>query len=230
MFEETLPIIKIERVQNKVLWNRYMQSYNRLHGKNAGKVNEISLFHGTRDKPADTICRSEEGFDMRFSREGMWGQANYFAKNASYSHNYSHLLTDGTREMILARVLTGVSYSCKSDPSLRMPPEKPQRSSRANQLQQVRYDSVNGETNGSVVYMTYSNDRAYPAYIITYSDPSGTTTASTSASRATSNNTTATPGHPASTPATSNSTTEPASTTTDSSYYSYYYNNYCKLM
>ncbi len=32
----------------------------------------------------------------------------------------------------------------------------------------VRYDSVNGVTRGYTVYMTYDNDNAYPAYIITY--------------------------------------------------------------
>ena len=28
---------------------------------------------------------------MRYSAPGMWGTANYFAVNASYSHNYAHL-------------------------------------------------------------------------------------------------------------------------------------------
>ena len=172
-FQETMPdahVIKVQRVQNKELWSRYMQCMRRMHEKNAGKVNEKHLFHGTRGEPAEKICRSEEGFDMRFSREGMWGQANYFAANASYSDTYSHQNSAiSTREMILANVLTGDSYVSARDSTLRMPPEKHQHSIGDNQLQQVRYDSVKGETSGSVVYMTYSNDRAYPAYIITYS-------------------------------------------------------------
>ena len=31
-----------------------------------------------------------------------------------------------------------------------------------------RYDSVSGDTGGSKVYITYDNDKAYPAYLITY--------------------------------------------------------------
>jgi hypothetical protein len=31
-----------------------------------------------------------------------------------------------------------------------------------------RYDSVQGETNGSTVYMVYANKKAYPEYLITY--------------------------------------------------------------
>ena len=168
-FQATMPdacVVKVQRVQNKELWSRYMQCMSRMQEKNA--VNEKFLFHGTRGEPAEKICRSEEGFDMRFSREGMWGQANYFAVKASYSHGFAHNGANGY-EMILAKVLTGDSYYSPSDSTLRMPPEKHQHSTGENQLQQVRYDSVNGMTNGSVVYMTYSNDRAYPAYIITYS-------------------------------------------------------------
>ena len=162
-------ILGVQRVQNKWLWDRYMTAKQRLHKKNAGMVNEKELFHGTRDKPAETICRSEEGFDMRFSRQGMWGQANYFAVNASYSDSYSyHDSSSETNEMILAKVLTGDSYYCRQDSTLRMPPEKKQAPSGDAQVQQVRYDSVTGDTHGSQVFMTYSNDLAYPAYIITY--------------------------------------------------------------
>ena len=59
-----------------------------------------------------------------------------------------------------------------------MPPEKPTTSHSDSkvQLKQLRYDTVNGVTNDTKVFMTYSNDKAYPAYLIVYS-----TTATTSA-------------------------------------------------
>ena len=170
-FAETMAnmhVLSVQRVQNKALWERYVQFNQRLRKRNAGKVNEKRLFHGTRNNPAENICRSAEGFDARFSREGMWGQANYFAVKAEYSDSYAYH-KDGNKEMILAKVATGDSYQCSPDPTLRMPPEKQQSTAGSNQLQQVRYDSVNGTTNGSAVYMTYSNELAYPAYIITYS-------------------------------------------------------------
>jgi hypothetical protein len=44
------------------------------------------------------IYTSEKGFDMRFCEKGMWGIANYFAVNASYSNSGYHYTTkDGDR-------------------------------------------------------------------------------------------------------------------------------------
>ena len=178
---ETLPnarIISIKRIQNKWLWEKYEQSRRRMYDKNAGRVNEKQLFHGSRKTSAERIYDSEEGFDMRFSSQGMWGQANYFAADAQYSDSYAYVKTDGNKELLLARVLTGDSYTSQSDQTLRMPPEKPTTSHSDSkvQLKQLRYDTVNGVTNDTKVFMTYSNDKAYPAYLIVYS-----TTATTSA-------------------------------------------------
>ena len=170
-FRESLPdfpILSIKRVQNCWLWVRYAQAKTQLQSK--GAVNEMELFHGSRTTPSDNICSSEEGFDMRFSRQGLWGQANYFAVKAYYSHHYAYLLNRKTctKEIILAKVLTGDSIECDPDSTLRFPPEKQNR--RNIRLKQVRYDSVNGMTQGYKIYMTYANDRAYPAYVITYKD------------------------------------------------------------
>ena len=178
---ETLPnarIISVHRIQNKWLWEKYEQSRRRMYDKNAGRVNEKQLFHGSRKTSAEMIYDSEEGFDMRFSSQGMWGQANYFAADAQYSDSYAYVKTDGNKELFLARVLTGDSYTSQSDQTLRMPPAKPTTSHSDSkvQLKQLRYDTVNGVTNDTKVFMTYSNDKAYPAYLIVYS-----TTATTSA-------------------------------------------------
>jgi hypothetical protein len=53
------------------------------------------MYHGTSATSPEIIYMSEEGFDMSYSREGMWGHANYFAKNASYSHNYRFKIPGG---------------------------------------------------------------------------------------------------------------------------------------
>ncbi len=169
-FEDTMPeyvIVDIQRVQNKWIWQRYAIAKHRIGGKNNGRINELELFHGSRTAPAKSICKSEEGFDMRFSREGLWGRANYFAQDASYSNDYAYN-GKGIKEIMLAQVLTGDSYACNADRTLRMPPEKPsQDSDRSSQLIQ-RYDSVSGVTNNCKVFMTYCNENAYPAYIIRY--------------------------------------------------------------
>ena len=167
-FQSTMPsttIRSIERIQNQWLWKKYAQHKKMIEEKNGGAGNEMELFHGTRDNMPKEIYNSEEGFDMRFSAQGMWGQANYFAVNASYSNSYAH--TNGMRhkEMFLAKVLTGNSHACSSDKTLRMPPKSYTAGSK---LGQARYDTVTGITNGSRVYMTYDNHKAYPAYLITY--------------------------------------------------------------
>lgn len=66
------------------------------------------LYHGTRDTDPMMIYNSEEGFDMRFSRPGMWGQAVYFAKNSRYSNNYAHLLPNNHKQMFYAKVNVGL--------------------------------------------------------------------------------------------------------------------------
>ena len=168
-FLTTMPsgnIIKIERIQNKWLWEKYSQHSDRMKRKNGGYIDEKLLFHGTRNTPPSCIYQDEEGFDMRFSNAGLWGNGNYFAVNASYSHGYAHVLSDGTctRQMFLAKVLTGHSAKCTSNSSLRMPPVR-QHSAKGGDM---RYDTVTGETGGSQVFITYSNDKAYPFYLISY--------------------------------------------------------------
>ena len=165
LFQETLSsatIVKIERVQNEWLWEKYFQHSVRMKKKNEGIINEKMLFHGTRNTPPSSIYQDEEGFDMRFCNAGMWGIGNYFAVNASYSNNYAHRLSDGTKQMFLAKVLTGDSIQLQPTKSLRMPPEKNSSKGR------VTYDTVAGHTNGSQVFIAYSNDKAYPFYLISY--------------------------------------------------------------
>lgn len=68
--------------------------------------------------------------------------------------------------MFMATVLVGDYYQAgtKTDSSLKVPPFKLTQ----NGAEQVRYDSVQGFTGGSTVYITYENGRAYPSYLITY--------------------------------------------------------------
>ena len=171
IFQKTMPnntIVQIIRIQNKWLWEKYVFQKKRLKVKNNGMINELELFHGTRSNDPKVLYANEDGFDMRYSAQGMWGQANYFAVNASYSHNYAHTTPDGAREMFLVKVLTGDSFNSPPNKSLRKPPMKALGASGEVSFSQVQYDTVTGVTNGSQVYMTYDNDKAYPAYLIKY--------------------------------------------------------------
>ena len=105
---------------------------------------------------------------MRYCHSGMWGRGNYFAVNASYSNGYAHNEAGGVRQMLMANVLTGHSYHCHSNRSLTQPPFREHQGTQDNSTVTHRYDTVNGVTGGSKVYITYDNDKAYPAYLISY--------------------------------------------------------------
>jgi len=167
--KETIPNIqiqKIERIQNKWLWEKYCAARRVLHKKNDGNVNEMNLFHGTSSNDPAKIYNGEHGFDMRYCSSGMWGIAIYFARNASYSNSYRFTTPDKKFQMFLASVLVGdCTHVIPNDSSLRKPPSKSTKNSLGFKED---YDSVSGDTRGSKVYMIYENGRAYPQYLITY--------------------------------------------------------------
>eukprot|EP01112_Ceratiomyxa_fruticulosa_P020406 TRINITY_DN6931_c0_g1_i1.p1 TRINITY_DN6931_c0_g1~~TRINITY_DN6931_c0_g1_i1.p1 ORF type:complete len:172 (+),score=43.69 TRINITY_DN6931_c0_g1_i1:1-516(+) len=152
--DQTLPsakIVKIERVQNTWQWKHY--TYMRENLPSGNPCVEKMLFHGTGQNSPALIHQGGDGFDMRHSKEGMWGRANYFAQNASYSDAYAYN-GSGFKQMFLARVAVGKNHHTAPDSKIIKPPEG--------------YDNISGETNGSVVYMMYAPYRAYPEYLITY--------------------------------------------------------------
>ena len=128
---------------------------------------EKLLFHGTRDTDPKEIYKGDSSFDMRFSRQGPWGKGNYFAVNTSYSDAYTHSV-HGTdmKKLLVAFVLTGLSYYSEQDKSLTKPPYCSEQDDSSGI--QCRYHSVNGVTGGNTFYITYDNNLAYPAYVITY--------------------------------------------------------------
>jgi Poly(ADP-ribose) polymerase catalytic domain len=119
------------------------------------------MYHGTSNTDPKLIYTSEEGFDMKYSAQGMWGHANYFAKNSEYSNSYAYRHPSGNRQMFVATVLIGDTIILASDRNLRMPPTNPTTGKP--------HDSVQGHTGGSDVIMVYSNKKVYPQYLLTYS-------------------------------------------------------------
>ena len=159
-------IRQVERIQNKPLWGKYMDRARQMMEYDQA-LGEKALFHGTRKLKPEEIYQGDTSFDMRFCEQGMWGRGNYFAVNASYSNKYAHI-EGGVRQMLMAYVLTGRTYECNPDSSLTKPPFREGQGTQDNGAVQRRYDSVCGYTDGSMVYITYDNDKAYPAYLITY--------------------------------------------------------------
>lgn len=162
-FLQTMPnvtFLRIERVQNKPLWRKYQHCSERMCDD--GILNEKLLFHGSSRTNPEKIYKGDVGFDPSFSNNGMWGQGSYFAANASYSDRYAHVVK-GFKKMLAAWVLTG--HSKESKPSrYERPPERHVPGSDIVR----KYDSVNGSTGGSKVYITYDSHHAYPGYVVTY--------------------------------------------------------------
>jgi len=108
------------------------------------------------------IYESEEGFNMNYSPGGMYGRANYFAVNSSYSNGYRSKLPNGTFQMFYAQVIIGNTAVQQPDNKIIVPPFLPGSTTD-------RYDSIQGHTGGSDIFMVYANKKAYPEYLITFS-------------------------------------------------------------
>ena len=154
-------IHSIHRVQNMNQYRSFRTEYNKLTSKLGKKPTVKNLFHGTK-LDRDSLVSHESGFSKNYSASGMWGQGCYFAANASYSLHYSRNLQNGTnqKEFFLVDVLVGDSILVMpNDSSLKEPPIKSGND---------RYDSVEGITGGSNVFITYSDCRQYPTHAIIY--------------------------------------------------------------
>ena len=168
-FTKSVPVCvkQIIRIQNLWLWEAYQFNKYRLQYKNKGIVNELTLFHGSKETNPKVICKGEDGFDLRFSKIGTWGVALYFSESIKYADRFAHTTPDGDKELIVALVLTGEAYDCGTSQNreLRMPPVK---ETPHNDFESVKFDSVSGITKNTRVYMLYEANRAYPAYIVKY--------------------------------------------------------------
>ena len=166
----TLPdadILRVDRIQNKLIMKQYFHRSQMMKDSCKGDLQEELLFHGTGETQPELIYNGDKGFDMRFSKEGFWGRGNYFTVNSSYSHHYA-FHHNGVFKMFAAKVLTGNSIFMEPDGTLTKPPflnsANDDTSNSDNAIQYYGYDSVHG----GPVYITYNNDNAYPAYLITY--------------------------------------------------------------
>ena len=107
-------IISIEKIYNCVIYDKFMNEFKRMIRKYSHKsVDDIllHLFHGTNQTDPKMIYASEDGFDIRFSNAGAYGNGIYFANNACYSNSFTHRKANGECQMFLANVLIGDSVN-----------------------------------------------------------------------------------------------------------------------
>jgi hypothetical protein len=119
---------RVERIQNVRLYASFDVQMTMLQNDLGGERPTVQeLFHGTGRTPPHMIYNGQEGFDMRFCDQGMWGIASYFAVEAAYSNTdkYCYKNERGERELLVADVITGRTIELPPDASLRIPPEMP---------------------------------------------------------------------------------------------------------
>ncbi|XP_032486500.1 protein mono-ADP-ribosyltransferase TIPARP isoform X3 [Phocoena sinus] len=152
--------ILLPYLQKKEYMNRKMFGRDRI-------INERHLFHGTSQDVVDGICK--HNFDPRVcgKHATMFGQGSYFAKKASYSHNFSKKSSKGVHFMFLAKVLTG-RYTMGSHGMRRPPPVNP------GSVTSDLYDSCVDNFFEPQIFVIFNDDQSYPYFVIQYEEVSNT--------------------------------------------------------
>lgn len=162
-------ILKIQKVCNKKLWERYTHRRKEITEENHNHSNERMLFHGSPFVNAII----HKGFDERHAYiGGMFGAGIYFAENSSKSNQYVYGIGGGTgcplhkdrscyichRQLLFCRVTLGKSFLQFS--AMKMAHSPPGHHSVTGR------PSVNGLALAE--YVIYRGEQAYPEYLITY--------------------------------------------------------------
>uniref|UniRef100_A0A3B3QHP8 Poly [ADP-ribose] polymerase n=1 Tax=Paramormyrops kingsleyae TaxID=1676925 RepID=A0A3B3QHP8_9TELE len=162
-------ILKIQKVVNKKLRERYVHRQKEIADENHNHHNERMLFHGSPFINAII----HKGFDERHAYiGGMFGAGIYFAENSSKSNQYVYGIGGGTgcpthkdrscyachRQMLFCRVTLGKSFLQFS--AMKMAHAPPGHHSV------IGRPSVNGLAYAE--YVIYRGEQAYPEYLITY--------------------------------------------------------------
>ncbi|XP_030066736.1 LOW QUALITY PROTEIN: protein mono-ADP-ribosyltransferase PARP14 [Microcaecilia unicolor] len=157
-----LQILKIERIQNLTLWKSYQIKKMNMDAKNGHKNNERQLFHGTAPHTLKAI--NDLGFNRSYAglNAAAYGNGTYFAVQAQYSaaNQYSKPDASGQKYMYLAQVLAG-DY-CVGRAGIVTPQSK--STSDPTNL----YDSVTDNTTAPSMFVIFSDNHAYPEYLITF--------------------------------------------------------------
>ncbi|MED6244298.1 hypothetical protein ATANTOWER_003366 [Ataeniobius toweri] len=170
--ETKFRIIKIQRVQNPFLWEKYKRKkeyMSRRMSEMDRLLSERHLFHGTSADVVEGICK--HNFDPRVcgKHATMFGQGSYFARRALYSHNFSKRSPKGVHCMFLAKVLTG-RFTVGNSSMRRPPPINPRDPSSD------LYDSCVDNWVDPQIYVIFNDDQSYPYFIIHYEEVPNTVT------------------------------------------------------
>ncbi|ESN90841.1 hypothetical protein HELRODRAFT_194632 [Helobdella robusta] len=150
-----------------------------LNGLLDKELNEVYLFHGTKEKSVKVILHS--GIDSRFSSDkALFGSGAYFAESSTKADQYADdkkaRKAAGTPMfMFLSRVLLGSAYVCTSAHNFKKPPCTHQTCSLLdNCATHPFHDSVIGthkQPDDQLLfkeYVIYEKNNSYPEFLIEY--------------------------------------------------------------
>ncbi|XP_035701715.1 poly [ADP-ribose] polymerase tankyrase isoform X2 [Folsomia candida] len=173
-------IIKIQKVRNPRLWERYIHRRNEIAEDNGREgSNERMLFHGSPFIPAIV----HKGFDERHAYiGGMFGAGIYFAEHSSKSNQYVHGIGGGTgcpahkdrscytchRQLLLCRVVLGKSFLQFS--AMKMAHAPPGHHSVVGRPLETGLGHTKPSAGGLTYpeYVVYRGEQAYPEYLVSY--------------------------------------------------------------
>jgi hypothetical protein len=142
-------ILYIDEVINEEIQRGYNRQKEEILKRN-GSVNELQLFHGTKEEIIPLIAYN--GFDPTKNVRGAYGYGVYFAKNASYSSGYmTAKASNQPTYMFLADVLIGKCITGGNQ-------------NNAGKMYDNNVDNVGAPS----IYTTVYHDGAYPRYIIAF--------------------------------------------------------------
>ncbi|XP_007893224.2 protein mono-ADP-ribosyltransferase PARP10 [Callorhinchus milii] len=160
-FYNKIRIVKVEKVNNPLLYQQYMLKKAKLQAV-LGQTNvERVLYHGTNEESAKEIY--VHGFNRSFCGKNatLYGQGVYFATNAvmSAQDNYSPPNEQKHKFIFVVNVLTG-AYA-KGESSMKAPPLK------QDSTMPLRYDCVVDDCRNPTIFVIFNDTQAYPQYLIT---------------------------------------------------------------
>nr|XP_034317327.1 protein mono-ADP-ribosyltransferase PARP14 isoform X2 [Crassostrea gigas] len=156
-------IVKLERIQNKMLYQQYVAKKKLLDSQNPkGTQNERELWHGTAPEAVNSI--NSLGFNRSYCGKNAtaYGEGVYFAVDAGYSASDTYSRPDGQKHkrMYLCKVLTGEFTVGQS--GMRVPPAK------QGQQSHILYDSVVNNISSPAMFIIFNDTQGYPDYLITF--------------------------------------------------------------
>ena len=151
---ENAQVIHLIRIQNSDLWNKYIHTiYSRTQVNSDKSGQRKLLFHGTRiNDPKKISKNSEIGFDMKYAKNGGYGQGIYFSINSYYSHRYASTTKRGTFQILIGDAFTGNSFRQRREAYFDHLPEG--------------HDSLFADEDNC--FVLYKNFQSYPLYLVEY--------------------------------------------------------------